>query len=419
MKIPKGIILIVFIFCLITGCNKNNAEKIHENKYNNSEHNDKNNIVPKDKNNIQKDNIEEKIKSMSLEEKVGQLIIAGFQGVEISDEVIDLINKYKIGGFILFSRNIENKKQTLELLNNMKLENSNNDIPLFLSIDEEGGKVSRLPSEYIKLPEAIKFGDKNNKELSYKLGEVLGKRVKSLGFNIDFAPVLDIYSNKKNKVIGSRAYGTTVEKVVDNGIEVMKGIRNANIIPAVKHFPGHGDTSMDSHIDLPRIDKTLEQLNTLELIPFKKAVEKDVEIIMIAHILYPEIDDVYPASMSKNIIEELLRNEMGYKGVIASDDMTMGAIMKNYQLEDGVVEFIKSGGDLALVCHGEENPILAINAIIYAVNNRSITEKQIDEKVYRILKLKEKYKLQDEIIESINLQRLNKETEELINNISN
>lgn len=421
MKIYKGIVLLVLISILAMGCKNNN---ISNNKVeNNKESNDKNQINTNIKDNEEsiskEDKIEEKIKAMTLEEKVGQLIIAGFSGVDISDHTVELINKYKVGGFILFSRNIEDERQTLELLNQLKLENSNNDIPLFLSIDEEGGKVSRLPNSYVKIPEAIKFGDIDNKSISYELGEILGKRVKTLGFNLNFAPVLDIYSNKENIVIGSRAYGTTIEKVKNNGIQVMEGIRSTKVIPAVKHFPGHGDTSMDSHVDLPRVNKTLVELESLELIPFKKAIENEAEMVMIAHILYPAIDEHYPATMSKSIIQDVLRNKMKYEGVVVSDDMTMGAILKNYSLEEGVLQFIKSGGDIALVCHGKDNPVLVINNIIDAVNSGEISEDEVNEKVYRIIKLKEKYNLEDNVIEEINLEKLNKETKDLIEKVSN
>ena len=153
------------------------------------------------------DIIEEKLKSMTLEEKIGQLIVVGFDGVEINEEIINLIEEYKVGGFILFSRNIVDEFQTLKLLNEIKKINSKNDIPLFLSIDEEGGKVSRLPSVYPRLPEAVKLGERNDKDLSYKFGTILGERVKSLGFNMNFSPVLDINSNPKNPVIGNRAFG--------------------------------------------------------------------------------------------------------------------------------------------------------------------------------------------------------------------
>lgn len=364
------------------------------------------------------DPIEEKIKNLTLEEKVGQLIIAGFEGSQVNEEVIRLIKDYKIGGFILFSRNIMDENQTLELINEIKKVNSSNSIPLFISIDEEGGKVSRLPKAYPRLPEAIEFGKKNDKELSYELGRILGERVKTLGFNMNFSPVLDINSNPNNPVIGNRAFGSEIESVVDNGIEVMLGIRDSNIIPVVKHFPGHGDTALDSHINLPTVNKTKEELKSFELIPFIEAIENHVDAIMLAHILYPEIDK-YPATMSPGIINELLREELGFTGVIVSDDMTMGAIIENYTIEEGVLSFLKAGGDLALICHGRDNPINVIEEIIDAVKRGELSEEEIDKKVYRVLNLKEKYNLRDKSTDNIDLKELNTKTLDLINKIKN
>lgn len=293
-----------------------------------------------------------------------------------------------------------------------------NPIPLFLSIDEEGGKVSRLPKAYPRLPEAFEFGKKNDRNLSYELGSILGERVKSLGFNMNFSPVLDINSNPKNPVIGNRAFGSSVEPVVDNGIEVMLGIMDRDVISVVKHFPGHGDTSIDSHMNLHKVNKTKEDLISFELQPFIAAIDNGVDAIMLAHILYPEIDD-YPATMSPKIIGELLRGELGFNGVVVSDDMTMGAIMENYTIEEGVLSFLKAGGDLALICHGKENPIKVMEEIMDAVKGGELTEEEIDEKVYRILKLKEKYNLKDNPIDNIDLRELNNKTLELKNKIKN
>lgn len=418
------IILIILIsMFLFIGCNRSNSQKT-QSTYRKKDKMDNESSQISQKDNIDQEIIEEdeimkKLKEMTLEEKVGQLIIAGLDGEDLSERDIELIKTHKIGGFILFSRNISSKEQTLKLTNSLKMENSKNDIALFISIDEEGGKVSRLPNSYVKLPEAMNIGNKNNKEVSFQLGQILGKRVKSLGFNLNFAPVLDIYSNPANRVIGNRAYGKTAEQVFNNGIEVMQGIRSSSIIPTVKHFPGHGDTIMDSHIDLPLINKTLEELEDLELIPFRKAIEEEVEMIMIAHIMYPQLDKEYPSSMSQAIIGDLLREKMGYEGVIVSDDMTMGAISKNYGLEKGLVEFIKAGGDLALICHGKEDPVLGINRIIQAVNNGELDEKEIDRKVYRILNLKKKFHLKDKVLEEIHLEELNKESKDFIKKVSN
>lgn len=362
------------------------------------------------------DPIEEKIKPLSLKEKVGQLVIAGFEGTDLNEDIMELIEEYKIGGFILFSRNILDEVQTLELLNDIKEINSKNPIPLLLSIDEEGGKVSRLPKSYPRLPEAREFGKKNDKELSYELGKVLGDRVKSLGFNMNFSPVLDINSNPNNPVIGNRAFGSEKESVAINGIQVMLGIMDRDVISVVKHFPGHGDTNLDSHINLPIVNKTKNELKSFELVPFIKAIENNVDAIMLAHILYPEIDN-YPATMSSRIINELLRDELGFTGVIISDDMTMGAIMENYTIEEGVLSFLKAGGDLALICHGKNNVIKVIEEITKAVERGELTEEEVNNKVYRILKLKDKYNINDNPIDKIDLSELNNRTIDLIDKI--
>ena len=404
-----GLLILMTIFMI--ACAKTNSDK---------EVKDNPPIVDEEKpdEEVPVDIISDRIKAMTLEEKIGQLIIVGFDGKEMNEETTNYIEELKVGGFILFARNIEDENQTVKLLNDLKELNSNNDFPLFLSIDEEGGRVSRLPKSFVKLPESIKVGDKNDKEISYEFGKVLGERVESLGFNMNFAPVLDINSNPKNPVIGNRSFGNTVETVVDNGLEVMMGIRDREVIPAVKHFPGHGDTDVDSHINLPMVKKTIEELKELELAPFIAAIGKDVEMIMVAHILYPEIDKTNPATISPKLIQELLRDELGYDGVIVSDDMTMGAIVENYSLEDAVLSFIKAGGDLALVCHGRENPKKVIENIKQDVKDGNLSEEDIDEKVYRILKLKESYKLEDSLIDEVNLTELNNRTRELIEQIS-
>lgn len=411
----KVMVLLISLMVLLFGCNKDLPEdnEISEMPSENGE------ITPNENvNEEEQDPIEEKLMSLSLEEKIGQLIIAGFDGTQLNEEVKSLIEEYKIGGIILFSRNIIDEYQTLKLLNEIKNLNFKNSIPLFLSIDEEGGKVSRLPKSYTRIPEAIEFGEKNDKVLSYELGTILGKRVKSLGFNMNFSPILDINSNPNNPVIGNRAFGSSVEVVVDNGIEVMLGIMDINVISVVKHFPGHGDTSVDSHINLPTVSKTKDELKSFELVPFIEAIENDVDAIMIAHILYPKIDD-YPATMSSKIMNELLRKELGFDGVIISDDMTMGAIVENYTLEDAVLSFLKSGGDIALICHGKDNPIKVIEKIKDALKSGELTEEELDEKVYRILRLKEKYNLKDEPIDGIDLTELNNKTKELINKVKN
>ncbi len=361
---------------------------------------------------LEVDEIQEKLDSMTLEEKLGQLLIVGFEGRELDDNIRTYIEDLGVGGLIFFGRNIESADQVNGLVEDI---NDMSKIPLFLAIDEEGGIVSRMPQDYRRLPDSIDIGNTNDRDLALEYGELLGNRVRSLGLNLNFAPVMDIHSNPSNPVIGKRAFATSADIVSDMGMNVAKGIRNTNVIPSIKHFPGHGDTSTDSHIDLPIIHKSLDDIRDFELIPFKRAIEEDIEMIMSAHILIPSIDEEYPATLSEKILGDLLRDEMGYNGVIISDDMTMGAIVNNYSLEEASIDFLHAGGDIILICHGLDNPRLVYDKIMESIETGELTEEVIDEKVYRILELKDRY-LGEEIID-INAQELNSKAEEIINKL--
>ena len=364
-----------------------------------------------------RDPVKEIINEMSLEEKIGQLLIVGIDGTEIDDFDKANIIDNKVGGFILFSRNIENKSQVMNLLESLRELNKDNKLPLFLSVDEEGGLVSRVSKIYTNLPDAVNLGRKNDDELSFKYGENLGIKLNSLGFNLDFAPVLDINSNPNNPVIGKRSYGNTAEVVSQVGMEVIEGIKTQKIIPVVKHFPGHGDTDTDSHLHLPRVDKSLNELESLELIPFKKAIDNGIDMIMVAHILFPQLDADVPATMSPVIIKEILRDKLGYEGVVISDDMTMGAIVNNYSIEEAALKSLISGGDIVLVCHGNQNPKLVIDRIKEAIDSGEISMDEIDNKVYRIIKVKDKYNLIENKMIDIDTDVLNNMTIELNNKL--
>lgn len=339
------------------------------------------------------DPIKSVIDNMSLDEKLGQLFIVGFNGQEIDKEIVDLIEGDKVSGFILFKRNIGSKDEISQLIEDLKERNETNKIPLFISLDEEGGNVSRLNHIFGGIPAASKIGKMDNVEETFNYGVEIGERLSELGFNLNFAPVLDINTNPKNPVIGNRAFGNTPELVIRHGIEFMKGIEDRGIIACVKHFPGHGDTIMDSHKTLPIVDKNLEELKEMELLPFIKAIEEDVDMIMIAHILLSKIDGDYPSSMSKTIISDLLRGDLNFEGVVITDDLIMGGIRENYKLEEAAVEFFKAGGDIALIGNHREDFTNSIRALRQAIENDEISIEDIDEKLYRILSLKEKYSL--------------------------
>ncbi|MBC5630100.1 beta-N-acetylhexosaminidase [Clostridium sp. NSJ-6] len=390
------------IMLFFTGCS---GSSVQEEDNNISENN--NEIEEVDK-------IKDKVESMSLEEKIGQLFIVGFEGEEINDEIVDLVKNQKVGGLIYFSRNIVDSNQIINLNNEIKA--IEKDIPLFISVDEEGGVVSRVPEEFVKLPSSGYIGQFNDENLSYNVGKIIAKELNSLGFNMDFAPVLDIDSNPNNTVIGERAFGNNSEIVSRLGIKTMEGIKDGKIIPVVKHFPGHGDTDVDSHYGLPIVKKTLEELENLEFIPFKNAIDNGADVVMISSIILESIDNEYPATMSKKVTTDILRDSLGFDGVIATDDMTMGAIVDNYNLADAVIMSINAGSDLVLVCHGYDDIINSIVAVKDAVNSKIISEEKIDESVYRILKLKDKYNVNNKVIgNDIDIEGINSEIKSLFN----
>lgn len=331
--------------------------------------------------------IAKQLKGMTLDEKIGEMFIAGLDGTKASAQAKDLITRLHVGGFIFYKENITTPAGVTAYTNQLKAWNKINPSPLFISSDEEGGRVTRLPG-LPKLPAARAIGDTGDVAYASKIGGALGSASKLMGFNVDFAPVLDINSNPKNPVIGDRSFGVTSQRVTDMGLAVMKAIGGKGVVPVVKHFPGHGDTAVDSHLELPVVNKTLAQLQAFEWVPFKAAIKNGVGMVMVAHILFPKVDSSGPATLSKAIITDQLRGQLGFKGVVITDDMTMGAIAKHYGMTDAVVRSVKAGSDIILLGHGYENVKTAIAALKKAVQAGDIDESRIDESVTRILTLK-------------------------------
>lgn len=357
------------------------------------------------------------IENMTLEEKIGQLILVGMQGYEVNNNIKELIETYHVGGVILYKKNVENTNQLLSLIDNLKYSNDSNKIPLFISVDEEGGSVSRNPNEINKFPTARSIGKLEDNNLAFESGRLLGQIVRNFGYNMNFAPVLDIDSNPLNPVIGDRSFGDTAEVVSNMGYEVLSGIKAEGVIPVIKHFPGHGDTSVDSHIGLPVVEHDLERIRNFEIVPFKHAIDKGADVVMVAHILMSEIDSEYPSSMSRIIITDILREELGFSGVVITDDMTMGAIEKNYNMGDGAIQSIKAGADIILVGHDYEKALIVFRAIKQEVESGNISLERVDESVYRILKLKEKYKIKDLSNKDLDIHKINKDITNLVNKV--
>lgn len=356
--------------------------------------------------------IENTIAHMTLDEKIGQLIIAGLDGTEITEETKGLIDTNHVGGFIFFKPNLASPEQARQLVNDVKEYNADRDIPLFFAIDQEGGRVTRLPGlDTMKTNADI--AAYNDPMFSYETGKVLAAQLHAFGFQVNFAPSVDVNSNPNNPVIGDRAFGSNPEVVSEYGVQMMKGMQSENIITSIKHFPGHGDTNEDSHEELPMIDKDLSALREMELIPFAAAMEEGADMVMIAHILLPELATTYPATLSPEVVTGLLREEMGYDGVVVTDDMTMGAIVNHYGLGEASIQAVKAGVDIILMAHGDENVQTTFSALKQAVEEGDISEERIDKSVERILLLKDQYELTDEPIESIDIEKLNEEIRQL------
>ncbi|WP_171687084.1 beta-N-acetylhexosaminidase [Paenibacillus planticolens] len=326
-----------------------------------------------------------------------------------------LLATRRVGGIILYKPNIKDSSQLTSLVNELKQKNATNKLPLWIGVDEEGGRVTRLPDEIKKTPTNQEIGKKNNKQFAYNVGSLIGSELRAYGLNVDFAPVLDINSNPKNPVIGDRSFGASASLVNTLGMQMMKGLRDQQIASVVKHFPGHGDTSVDSHVGLPVVQNDLNRLRKFELLPFAEAVKQDADAVMVAHILLPKVDGQNPASMSKKIMTDLLRKEMGFQGVIMTDDMTMGAIEKNYDLGASAVKSVLAGADVIMVGHDYNKVVTVIEALRKAVQDKRIPQETIDQSVARIQKLKQKYKLKDESAGPVDTAALNKAVQQVLN----
>jgi beta-N-acetylhexosaminidase len=337
--------------------------------------------------------IDYKVENMSLSEKVGQLFMVGFNSQTIDSENKDLIENYHVGGVIYFTRNIENLEQTQKLsksLQNLAL-NSGAKIPIFIAVDQEGGKVRRI-KDLSYFPANQVLGAAGNLERTRKTAVVTARELKDVGVNLNLAPVLDVNNNPNNPVIGERSFGAEPELVTEMGMAYIKGLQSEGVIAAAKHFPGHGDTTTDSHTELPVINHSRARLDAVELYPFKKAIEVGVEVIMAAHIYFPAIEAEagIPATLSKAVLTDLLRGELDFKGLIITDDLEMGAITKNFGTVSGAVRSIKAGSDIVLISHSYDLQKEAVEAVTAAVKNGEITKKRIKESVKRIIKLKVK-----------------------------
>lgn len=331
------------------------------------------------------------IKEMTLKEKIGQVVICGFQGTKFSDELKTLIEEYKLGNVILFTRNIENVKQMHDL--NMQIHESiikETNIMPFISIDQEGGMVTRIMKEATFFPGNMTIGATSNYEYAYNVGKMMGEELRSIGVNMNLAPSLDVNNNPLNPVIGVRSYSDNPNVVAKFGRNYILGLQSTGVIATAKHFPGHGDTNVDSHKGLPVILHNKERLEKVELVPFKQCLN-DTDAIMSAHILFEAYENSgLPGTLSRKVITDLLREKLEYKGLIISDCMEMKAIDEKYGAPLGALMGLKAGLDQVMISATFSKQVEAFKVIEEAVLSGELPMEELDEKVERILKAKER-----------------------------
>ncbi|MEJ2794627.1 beta-N-acetylhexosaminidase [Iodobacter sp. LRB] len=340
----------------------------------------------------------ELLHSLTLSQKVAQLFMVGFDGLMPNSHIEEMLRKHQLGGIILFRRNVETPGQLAALnlrLQQINLENS--PVPLMIGTDQEGGMVMRIEAGVTPLPSAMAFKHAASEADCEALTRVGNAELKSLGININFAPVLDINNNPQNPVIGVRAYGETVSDVCQYGLAALRGIQSAGMAATGKHFPGHGDTAVDSHHSMPVVAHDRARLDAVELAPFSAAFDAGLDAVMTAHVAFPAIepDLAKPATISHAVLTGLLRNELNYQGVVITDCLEMDAIGKGVGTVKGAVSAITAGADIVLISHTPAKQAAAFAEVLRAVKDGEISEARIDESVLRILALKQRYQMSD------------------------
>ena len=338
---------------------------------------------------------------MTFEEQIGQLLMIGFWGTTPSQEVVDLISRYHVGNIILFSRNIRDTQQVLELTQSLQriAKEAGQRYPLLIAIDQENGLVQRLGEAATIFPGNMALGAIGSEEVAYQVALGTGQELEDLGINMNLAPVVDVNNNPANPVIGVRSFGEDPDLVARLGAAMVKGYSATGILSCLKHFPGHGDTAIDSHLALPMIPYTLERLETVELVPFRRGIEAGAECVMIAHVSFPaltELDNL-PATLSRAIIQGLLREQLNFHGVIVSDCLEMLAISETFGTERAAVMALQAGIDLVLVSHNYPQQRGSIEAIEAALQVGELSPQTISQAAERVLNHKARYLSWDDI----------------------
>ena len=327
--------------------------------------------------------------------RAGQRVMVGFEGMAPSVEVRTLIKQYAVSHVILFARNVDSPEQVAELVRELQgiARDAGQDLPLLIGVDQEGGRVARLRAPWTVWPSLRALGRLASESHAERMGRGLADELVPCGIRWDFAPVVDVDTNPKNPVIGDRSFGDHPELVGRLGAAMIRGLQEGGLAACAKHFPGHGDTDLDSHHDLPVVTHSPSRLHDVELRPFRAAVEAGVVSVMTAHVLVPELDETLPATLSPRIVGPLLREGMKYDGVVVTDDMEMKAVAKGWGAGESAVLAARAGCDLIAFCRTPAMQVEAVEALVRAQESDRIASKAMDDSVARLRRLKERFAL--------------------------
>lgn len=328
---------------------------------------------------------------MTLAQKVAQLVQIDIPDLRLGERTREHFQRYEYNGVILFAKNVADRAQVVQLVEEL---HEICTVPPMITVDQEGGLVDRFRfAEMSCSPGPMALAATSDSEWTERAHRIMGTEMASLGVTLDFAPCLDVNCNRANPIIGARSFGATAETVSDHGLAAMRGLQAGGVAACAKHFPGHGDTDQDSHLELPLVSKSREQLDEVELAPFRAAVDAGIDALMTAHIVFPAFDDTpgLPATLSQPILTGLLREEMGFDGVVFTDSMAMKAVAERFGVGEAAVMAVEAGADIVLACGPFENHIASVEALLQAVESGRLSEERVDLSVQRILDLKGRY----------------------------
>lgn len=327
-----------------------------------------------------------------MRREIGQLLIGSLPSTRITPELRSLSQEFQLGGVIFFARNIEEPDQVADLAR--EVQTLATDQPLWVSVDQEGGRVARLRAPFTEWPPMAVLGRSGDEALAGRFAAALAAELASVGVTLDYAPVLDVHTNPRNPIIGDRALAADAEMAARLGVAIIQGLQGNGVAACGKHFPGHGDTSVDSHLDLPLVEHPPDRIRRVECVPFRAAIAAEVAFIMTAHVLVPSLDEQRPATLSRTIVHGLLRDELNFDGVILSDDLEMKAIAASYSVPDAAVQAIVAGCDGLLVCSGDaQTQALTLEALVYAVEDGRIPFGRLEDAQKRLRLAKRRFLL--------------------------